>query len=165
MSRKPIPKRLPAIFDGSEDLSEIASYLIKRAGGVQAARDCITRANRAQKKPQGRPPRGDIYSLLIADAIQRHEQCTKWKALRQAAQMAAKPDDPAENVLRRLQDKLKKLKYETLAQLAQDCRLQVTRVATREGDLAWRMDRLPGGHRRPGGRIRDQIEYRLSWRD
>jgi hypothetical protein len=125
-------KHPPVVFDGNSDLTEIAGYLIKRAGGAQAARDAISRANRALKKPRGRPPRGDIFSLLIAGNIQEHEKCSRWQALQRAAQFVATKEDPVENILRRLQDKLKKLDCKTLSKFAERCRLKVTRNMTRE---------------------------------
>jgi hypothetical protein len=103
------------------------------------------------KKPRGQPPRGAVYSLLIAGAIQRHEKCSDWAALRQAAQLAATKEDPAENVLARLQYELKRSKCKTLAGVARRCRLRVTRKVTREADLA--------------GTIRNRVEFSLSPRD
>jgi hypothetical protein len=152
MPRKPL-KRPPVIFNEDTDLTEIARYLIERAGGAQAARDAIARANRAkEKKSRGKPPRGDTHWLLIADAIQRDERCSRWKALTQAAQLAASAEDPMETIRRRLDDKLKKHKCETLEEYAKtypladgEIRFKVTRKVTREKDL--------------GGTVRNQTEF------
>lgn len=148
----PTLKRSPRVFAEDAAPTEIAAFLIERChGNVQAARDAITRVNKARKKERGRPLHGDIYSLLIADAIQRHDKCSQGQALRQAAQRAATKEDPVANVLRRFYYQIsKKRGYGTLALYAQDCRFQVTRSVTYEKDL--------------GGRRRRYINFNLSQR-
>lgn len=105
MARK--PTKLPWLIYAA-DATETARYLIAQAGGVGAAHAAITRAAKAQKKPQGKTPHPDTIALLLdAEAVQRDEGCSDRQAMLTVARQFTTDEDAAQTVLRRLQYKLR----------------------------------------------------------
>lgn len=121
MPRK--PTKLPwSIY--AADATEAARYLIAQAGGVGAAKDAVSRAAKAMKKPRGRPPQNDTHLLLIARAVEKDSGCSRSSALMQAAQLFVRDQDAAKSIARRL---LNKLDGKSLASFARHQPLEATR--------------------------------------
>jgi hypothetical protein len=141
MSRKPRPAPTPAgaalpIVIYASDTVDAARQLIVVAGSPKAARSLITEAAKRtgkKKKARGAPVKEDTHWLLIADAIQRHDLCSRREALKQAAHLGATEKDLWPNRLDRFQHKLKALKCKTLAEFAarQDVQVMCVVSATR----------------------------------
>ena len=101
-----MPRKLPWVIV-SESATETARYLIQQAGGVQAARDAVTRAAGQQKRKHGAPTKPDEHWLLFAEAFQRQENCSDEAALRQIAEIVCgRGTAKSRAMLRRLRRKL-----------------------------------------------------------
>jgi hypothetical protein len=87
----------------SDDPVKTAGYLIDQAGGVKAARACITAAARLRKRPQGRPVAQTVRELLaLAQIIQFNEHCTPAQSYRILARQLG--CDDVDRLVRKLRD-------------------------------------------------------------